>query len=68
MTCLRDAVSGWRGGVPRVCEDGPVMLDFQSICLEYSPHSRGWTDDLPVPHTNADVFPARAGMDRRRRR
>ena len=50
--------------VPRTRGDGPRALVAMTLNVTCSPHARGWTGVLFVPHRVHIVFPARAGMDR----
>ena len=55
-------------GVPRPRGDGPMDGARGSSRHSCSPPARGWTDDGVDAERHHAVFPARAGMDRRRRR
>ena len=50
--------------VPRPRGDGPKQLEGAQAMLQCSPPARGWTGEGFLD-TASEVFPARAGMDRR---
>ncbi len=52
---------------PRTRGDGPCVQVFRQRRTGFSPHTRGWTDRVPVALDPRTVFPAHAGMDRCRR-
>ncbi len=52
--------------VPRTCGDGPTIVDAGSEIEQCSPHMRGWTEWEEARVKARAVFPAHAGMDRRR--
>ena len=54
--------------VPRACGDGPDMQAALGISLACSPRMRGWTDRQQRRLRPDRVFPAHAGMDRKRLR
>ena len=54
--------------VPRPRGDGPTMWGGRLRLISCSPPARGWTDYPREQHRTNPVFPARAGMDRRRSR
>ena len=51
--------------VPRPRGDGPVEICGRYVSVGCSPPARGWTDDADENVEQDQVFPARAGMDRR---
>ena len=51
--------------VPRPRGDGPEMVTLRQLPESCSPPARGWTDVGRFAGGVTDVFPARAGMDRR---
>ncbi len=53
-----------RSGGPRACGDGPSATDRMVAAVAWTPRVRGWTGHQPVIDTQAEVDPARAGMDR----
>ena len=56
-----------RSSFPRACGDGPYVAYKVNDVDAFSPRMRGWTRLTRKPSTGRSVFPAHAGMDRRRR-
>ncbi len=56
-----------RGGFPRTRGDGPARRLSTRVGARFSPHARGWTGHQRARPAGVQVFPARAGMDRRYR-
>ena len=52
--------------VPRACGDGPCSTPSYSLPSKCSPRMRGWTGFTRRYRSMVAVFPAHAGMDRRR--
>ncbi len=65
MDRLAGLVTQPEPSVPRTRGDGPMPTTGWSTTAGCSPHARGWTAVVHRCDDSTNVFPARAGMDRK---